>query len=327
MWAGKVACPWCVAFGFAVVAIMVLVRRNQTFRYFYRLTIYYVLMSAVCALACLPSLLRPFDPANMVYLACSVISLGLRRLTWAIGVGAVLRHAERIPRDRRFILVANHQSSLDVFGLLHVWGEFHPCLPVMKRELLYTGPLGVACYLAGCVFVDRRDSQQSHRALNERLDDVKNGKVSFLLFPEGTRNAEPKMLPFKKGAFYMAVNSQAPVLPLVLSNYKSFFCSKERKFNDGIVKLTVLPLVSTDGLTTDDVADLTKRVQSMMQDELDRQQVELEEQRQLVPASVGVESAIVSEMRFATSATSDSAVTNKERPRNARRACRIKRSI
>ncbi|XP_050050583.2 1-acyl-sn-glycerol-3-phosphate acyltransferase alpha-like isoform X1 [Dermacentor andersoni] len=322
MWAGKVACPWCVAFGLAVVTIMVLVRRNQTFRYFFRLTIYYVLISAVCALACVPSMLRPFDPANMV-----LISYGLKRLRWAIGVEAVLRHAERIPRDRRFVLVANHQSSLDVFGLLHAWREFHPCLPVMKRELLYTGPLGVACYLAGCVFIDRRDSQQSRRALNERLDDLKNGKVSYLLFPEGTRNAEPKMLPFKKGAFHMAVNSQVPVLPLVLSNYKSFFCSEEWKFNDGIVKLTVLPLVSTDGLTTDDVPDLTERVRSMMQDELDRQQVELEEQRQLVPSSVGVESAIVSEMRFATSATSDSAVTNKERPRNARRACRIKRSI
>ncbi|XP_070377698.1 1-acyl-sn-glycerol-3-phosphate acyltransferase alpha-like isoform X2 [Dermacentor albipictus] len=228
MWAGKVACPWCVAFGCALFTIMVLVRRNQTFRYFFRLTIYYVLISAVCALACVPCMLRPFDPANMV-----LISYGLKRLGCAIGVGAVLRHAERIPRDRRFIMVANHQSSLDVFGLLHIWSEVHPCLPVVKRELLYTGPLGVACYLAGCVFIDRGNSQQSHGAINEHLDDVKNGKVSFLLFPEGTRNAEPKMLPFKKGAFHMAVNSQAPVLPLVLSNYKSFFCDKERKFNDG----------------------------------------------------------------------------------------------
>ncbi|KAH7985268.1 hypothetical protein HPB49_026521 [Dermacentor silvarum] len=322
MGVGKVSCPWCVALGFAVVTVVVLVRRNQTFRYFFRLTTYYVLMSAVCALACVPSVFRPFDPANMV-----MISHGLRRLTWAIGVGVVLRHRERIPRDRRFILVVNHQSSLDVFGLLHFWREFHPCVPVMKRELLYTGPLGLACYLAGSVFLDRGNSQQSRRALNERLEDIKNGKASFLLFPEGTRNAEPKMLPFKKGAFHMAVNSQAPVLPLVLSNYKSFFCSKERKFNNGTVKLTVLPVVSTDGMTTDDVTDLTKRIQSMMQDELDRQQAELEEARQLVPASAGVESAIVSDMRLATSATSESAVANKERLRDGRRTCRIKRSI
>ncbi|XP_049515146.1 1-acyl-sn-glycerol-3-phosphate acyltransferase alpha-like [Dermacentor silvarum] len=203
MGVGKVSCPWCVALGFAVVTVVVLVRRNQTFRYFFRLTTYYVLMSAVCALACVPSVFRPFDPANMV-----MISHGLRRLTWAIGVGVVLRHRERIPRDRRFILVVNHQSSLDVFGLLHFWREFHPCVPVMKRELLYTGPLGLACYLAGSVFLDRGNSQQSRRALNERLEDIKNGKASFLLFPEGTRNAEPKMLPFKKGAFHMAVNSQ-----------------------------------------------------------------------------------------------------------------------
>ncbi|XP_037503459.1 1-acyl-sn-glycerol-3-phosphate acyltransferase alpha [Rhipicephalus sanguineus] len=317
----KVSCPWCVAFGFAVVTIAVLVRRSQTFRYFFRLTTYYVLMSIVCALACVPSVFRPFNPANML-----IISFGLKRLRWTIGVEAVLRHEERIPKDRRFIMVVNHQSSLDVFGLMHVWQEFHPCLPVMKRELLYTGPLGVACYLAGCVFIDRRNAQQSHRALNERLEDIKNGKASFMLFPEGTRNPEPKMLPFKKGAFHMAVDCQAPVVPVVLSNYKSFFCYKDRIFNDGVIKLTVLPVVSTDGLTTNDVSDLTKRVQSLMQDELDRQLSEVEETQQMVPLATGVQRAVVSDIHFVSSASNESALATKERPRDARRTNRLKRS-
>lgn len=317
---GKMSCPWCVAFGLAVVTLAVLVRRSQTFRYFFRLTTYYVLMSVVCAMTCVPAVFRPFNPANMI-----LISHGLRRLRWTIGVEVVLLHAERIPKDRRFIMVVNHQSSLDVFGLMHVWQEFHPCLPVMKRELLYTGPLGIACYLSGCVFIDRGDRQQSHQALNERLQDVKNGKTSFMLFPEGTRNPESKMLPFKKGAFHMAVDCQAPVVPVVLSNYKSFFCCKERKFNDGIIKLTVLPTVSTDGLSTDDVADLTKRVQDLMQDELDRQQAEANETQQLVPVATSAERAIVSDTHFASAATSDPELDTKGRPRDSRRI--MKRSI
>ncbi|KAH7984472.1 hypothetical protein HPB52_021517 [Rhipicephalus sanguineus] len=300
----KVSCPWCVAFGFAVVTIAVLVRRSQTFRYFFRLTTYYVLMSIVCALACVPSVFRPFNPANML-----IISFGLKRLRWTIGVEAVLRHEERIPKDRRFIMVVNHQSSLDVFGLMHVWQEFHPCLPVMKRELLYTGPLGVACYLAGCVFIDRRNAQQSHRALNERLEDIKNGKASFMLFPEGTRNPEPKMLPFKKGAFHMAVD-----------------CQCTRDLHAGVIKLTVLPVVSTDGLTTNDVSDLTKRVQSLMQDELDRQLSEVEETQQMVPLATGVQRAVVSDIHFVSSASNESALATKERPRDARRTNRLKRS-
>ncbi|KAL1423651.1 hypothetical protein MTO96_021025 [Rhipicephalus appendiculatus] len=288
-------------------------------------------MSIVCTLACVPSVFRPFNPANML-----IISYGLRHLRWPIGVEAVLLHGERIPKDRRFIMVANHQSSLDVFGVTYAWKEFHPCLAVMKRELIYTGPLAVACYLAGCVFIDRRDAQQSHQALNERLEDVKNGKASFMVFPEGTRNPEPKMLPFKKGAFHMAVDCQVtrrrlqsgpPVVPVVLSNYKSFFCYKDKIFNDGVIKLTVLPVVSTDGLTPDDVSDLTKRVQSMMQDELDRQRDEAEETQQVVPLATGAQRAIVSDMRSAGSASNESALATKEGPRDARRTSRFKRSI
>nr|XP_037270441.1 1-acyl-sn-glycerol-3-phosphate acyltransferase alpha-like [Rhipicephalus microplus] len=316
----KVSCPWCVALGFSIITIAVLVRRSQTFRYYFRLATYYVLTLIVCALACIPSVFRPFDPENMLF-----ISFGLKHLRWTIGVEAVLLHEERIPKDRRFIMVVNHQSSLDVYGLMHVWQEFHPCLAVMKRELVYTGPLALVCYLAGCIFIDRHDPRQSHRALNERLDDIRNGKASFMVFPEGTRNPEPKMLPFKKGAFHMAVDCQAPVVPVVLSNYKSFFCCEDKIFNDGVIKLTVLPVVSTDGLTLRDVSDLTKRVQSMMQDELDQQRDEVEATRQVVPLAADSQRAVVT--HFTSSASNESAQATKEGPGSARRSSRFERSV
>lgn len=318
MRACKVVGPWGLAAGLALVVVAVLVKKSQKFRFFFRITTYYVLMSAVCALASVPALFRPFNPANML-----PISFILKRLAWTVGVKPVLRHAERIPRDKRFILVANHQSSLDVFGLMHVWSELHPCVPVMKRELIYTGPLALACYLSGSIFIDRRDREQSHQALNSRLDDVRNGKTSFLVFPEGTRNAGTTMLPFKKGAFHMAVNSQAPVLPLVFSHYKSFFSSEERKFNDGILTLTVLPEISTEGMTPADVADLTTRVQNLMQAELD-QQAAVQQQLSTAAAADAQPAALYS----ATLAANGSTICNRRCPRRRRtRVSRARHSI
>ncbi|KAL3214445.1 hypothetical protein MRX96_034912 [Rhipicephalus microplus] len=154
-----------------------------------------------------------------------------------------------------------------------------------------------------------------------------------MVFPEGTRNPEPKMLPFKKGAFHMAVDCQAPVVPVVLSNYKSFFCCEDKIFNDvchlilyaGVIKLTVLPVVSTDGLTLRDVSDLTKRVQSMMQDELDQQRDEVEATRQVVPLAADSQRAVVT--HFTSSASNESAQATKEGPGSARRSSRFERSV
>ncbi|XP_077486406.1 1-acyl-sn-glycerol-3-phosphate acyltransferase alpha-like [Amblyomma americanum] len=316
MRAGKVVGPWGLGAGLTVLVFAVLVRKSQKFRFFFRMTTYYVLVSAVCSLASVPAIFRPFNPANML-----PISYILKRLAWTVGLKAVLQHEERIPRDKRFILVSNHQSSLDVFGLLYVWNELHPCVPVMKSELVYTGPLALTCYLAGSIFIDRRDREQSHQALNNRLEDVRNGKTSFVVFPEGTRNPEPTMLSFKKGAFHMAVNSQAPVLPLVFSHYKSFFCSKERKFNNGILTLTVLPEISTEGLTPADVADLTARVRNLMQAELDQQaaQQQLSTSADAQPAAPGGVAAL---------AISGSTICNRRCPRRRRtRVSRARHSV
>ncbi|KAH9383509.1 hypothetical protein HPB48_025077 [Haemaphysalis longicornis] len=93
------------------------------------------------------------------------------------GVGFKVLHAERLASVGNCTLVANHQNSLDIIGIVCHWRLFHPCVPVMKKWFLYSGPVGFLCWLTGSVFIDRSNGRRGREALNAKLRDVSDGKV------------------------------------------------------------------------------------------------------------------------------------------------------
>lgn len=77
--------------------------------------------------------------------------------------------------------------------------------------------------------------------------------MSVWLFPEGTRGhaSTVDLLPFKKGAFYMAVQARVPIVPIVIANYNHLYDSKAKRFLPGTVKIKVLPPVDTRDVQED----------------------------------------------------------------------------
>jgi len=137
--------------------------------------------------------------------------------------------------------------------------------PVVKRELLYSGPFGLMAYLSGTVFVDRSNPTRARASLNNALDYLTDKKIKLWLFPEGTRNEGETFLPFKKGAFHMALQAQVPIVPMVISSYSTFYSSKKKRFdNGGQVTIQILPPVPTKGLTADDMDKLMESVRKPM---------------------------------------------------------------
>lgn len=63
-------------------------------------------------------------------------------------------------------------------GMMYIWPLFHPCVPVLKRELLFSGPFGIFCWLSGCIFVDRFNSEKARDILNMKVKEMKEQKVS-----------------------------------------------------------------------------------------------------------------------------------------------------
>jgi 1-acyl-sn-glycerol-3-phosphate acyltransferase len=118
---------------------------------------------------------------------------------------------ERIPLDRVCVIVANHQSYLDVIALF----ASMPVTPVFlaKRELERAPLFGRAMKLGGHVFVDRGKHDRAMEAMERAAKELRVG-LPLAVFPEGTRAREPIVRPFKKGAFHLAKSAGACIVPI-----------------------------------------------------------------------------------------------------------------
>ncbi|XP_064262130.1 clumping factor B-like isoform X1 [Passer domesticus] len=160
------------------------------------------------------------------------------------------------------MVVSNHQSSLDLLGMMEVLPD--RCVPIAKRELLYMGAVGVVCWLGGIIFIDRKRTHDAISVMAEAAHTMLSQDVRVWVFPEGTRNHSGSMLPFKRGAFHLAVQAQVPVVPIVISSYQHFYSKRERRFTAGHCVIQVLPPLPTRGLGPADVPALTECVRAAM---------------------------------------------------------------
>jgi len=107
----------------------------------------------------------------------------------------------------------------------------------------------------------RSNPQQAARKLNSASKTLKEEKTKLWIFPEGTRNGDKsvEMLPFKKGAFHVAVNSNLPIMPIVIARH-NFLDSTEKFFDSGTGYITVLPLIWPRGRSVEDLKEVTRNV-------------------------------------------------------------------
>lgn len=101
--------------------------------------------------------------------------------------------------------------------------------------------------------INRSKRSQAVKMFNEAFVNAKKFNIKLLVFPEGTRRNTGQIHEFKKGAFMAAINAQLPILPIVFSSYKSFLNSEKKKFESGVITVSVMNEISTEGLTTADV--------------------------------------------------------------------------
>jgi 1-acyl-sn-glycerol-3-phosphate acyltransferase len=121
-----------------------------------------------------------------------------------------LRHPD-LDSSRPNVYVANHQSQFDIPALVLSM----PCdfRIVAKRELLYIPIFGWALWLAGFIFIDRTDRDKAIRRLERSLRTIRRG-TSIVVFAEGTRSSDGRLLPFKKGGFVLALKAGVPIVPV-----------------------------------------------------------------------------------------------------------------
>ncbi|XP_009887161.1 PREDICTED: 1-acyl-sn-glycerol-3-phosphate acyltransferase alpha [Charadrius vociferus] len=244
-------------FTFLFITFLVLYQVNPAFRYFCKMTFYKLWLFTVSILVIMLCIPRGRNVENMKYLCMS-----LWPLKYIFGMKIVVKGKENLRTKKPFVLVMNHQTSLDIMVMMEMLPS--RCVPIAKKEILYMGTFGLACWLSGLIFIDRKKREESITTLTEVAHSLHKENFRVLIFPEGTRNHGGSMLPFKRGAFQLAVKAQVPIIPVVISSYQDFYNQKEKRFTPGKSIIQILPEVETFGLGPDDVPKLTEQVRDSM---------------------------------------------------------------
>ena len=137
-----------------------------------------------------------------------------RWILWASGARITIEGLEHIRGDRAQIIASNHQSWFDVWALAaHVpkRNRF-----IAKEELRSIPLFGKAWIAAGHISINRQDRKGAINALEKAAAIVRADNSSIVIFPEGTRSADGKLLPFKKGAFMLALHTGLEIVPTAI---------------------------------------------------------------------------------------------------------------
>lgn len=161
---------------------------------------------------------------------------------------------------RPAIFVANHQSSLDapLMGAL-LRKDF---TGVAKKEAQYDPRMAIAGLFVDPAYIDRSHPDSAKRDLAALADRVRAG-TSVVIMPEGTRSPTPNVLPFKKGAFHLALQAGVPMVPIVIRNAGELMWRNSKLLNSGTLQIAVLDPIPTDGWSPDTINEHVQAVRDM----------------------------------------------------------------
>ena len=168
---------------------------------------------------------------------------------------------ENIRSGKTYIYISNHTSYLDIPGVcLTVPTQIRP---LAKKELKRIPIFGWIAKNAA-IIVDR-SSNESRRKSMDHLKEVLKRGISILIFPEGTQNRSQEILqPFYEGAFRIAIETQQPVLPMVIIGAGKLMPPRQFIIRPGKIKIRVLPEISTEGMGFKDLPALKEKVIKVM---------------------------------------------------------------
>ncbi|KAI9837831.1 MAG: hypothetical protein M1819_006765 [Sarea resinae] len=248
------------------VALFALSLRFPKFAFFARLLASYIsLIACACYGVLVSILLRLVGYGRVSQWATARSFKWVMRFT--TGVQFVIEGEENL-RTRPAVFIGNHQTELDVLMLGAIFPPY--CSVTAKKSLKNIPFLGWFMALSGTVFIDRANRQTAVAAFDGAAAEMQKYKQSVYIFPEGTRSysSQPDLLPFKKGAFHLAVKAKVPIVPIVVANYSNILHVQSRRFRAGSIPIKVLPPIPTAHLTSADVEDLAKSTRELMLTEL-----------------------------------------------------------
>ncbi len=165
-------------------------------------------------------------------------------------------------RKQSYVFVANHQGAFDIFLIYGFLGV--PVKWVMKAGIAKIPFVGAACQAAGFIFVDNSSVKAAARSVRDAEKSLKNG-ASVVVFPEGSRTYDGKMIRFKRGAYQMAVDQHLPVVPITINGPYHVLPIDSLNIHRHRMEMIIHPPILTDGIDAShkglqEIADRTQGI-------------------------------------------------------------------
>jgi 1-acyl-sn-glycerol-3-phosphate acyltransferase len=211
----------------------------------------------------LATLIAPFSGEAIVW-------VGRQWIRWIFATCRIrveasgLEHVRSVPSA---VYMSNHQSVIDIGAVVET-------LPVSwrfvaKRELTYVPFFGWALALSDQIVIDRSNRRRSVLSLRRAAARVREG-VNVIIFPEGTRSPDGRLQPLKSGGFHLALEAQAPIIPVTVSGSLHLIPKRSLRVRSGRVRVVYGEPIPTRGLKPSDRAALMERVRQAIEAGYDR---------------------------------------------------------
>lgn len=181
------------------------------------------------------------------------------------GVKVRVTGAEHARAPRPAVFIFNHQSQFDIVVMAEVLGTGFT--GVAKREITKNPIFGPLMRFVEVTFIDRANTAVAKAELEPVVDTLRGG-LSVVIAPEGTRSLTPRVGPFKKGAFHIAIRAGVPVIPVVIRNAGEIAWRNSAVVRKGVVDVAVLPPIDVGGWDPNHMDTEVERVRQLFVDTL-----------------------------------------------------------
>jgi 1-acyl-sn-glycerol-3-phosphate acyltransferase len=159
------------------------------------------------------------------------------------GTRVTVEGLDRLDPRASYVFTGNHISNIDIPVMVG-------CLPVSvrflaKKELFAVPVLGGAMKAIHIVKTDRKAGPMAHREINEQVGRVITAGLSLVIYPEGTRSRDAELMPFKKGAFRIAIDNGMPIVPVTITGSERVWKPGSKLIRGGPVRLVIRALSAT----------------------------------------------------------------------------------
>ena len=185
--------------------------------------------------------------------------------TWlrACGAHVEVSGLEKLDPDRQYVFVSNHRSYLDTAALFRYAGKRMGI--VAKKELLKVPVLGQGMSFVNIIAIDRTNPERARRSMETAREVMERG-YSFGVFAEGTRAMPGELLPFKKGAFHLAAQTGAAIVPVAIKNTDRVMGKRTGVAYPGTIEMVLGEPILTD--SGRDTADFLRETRIFIAEQL-----------------------------------------------------------